>query len=198
MSFVVSMIDGKSAYLAADRLMSSKSGLATYRDTTKILPCAPHCAVGVAGEYIPAERIVRQCINNGIFESFNEAIQELKKMSLAMDFNMRIQMSHRPDCTFMLAGQWQGTPRLALLTLSAGKVQIFQEPLQHQGRCYFFANPDDVPFEWCQNACCSAIELSRKLPVKTCLENLVCAVAKRSAVVNTHVDLWCSQPLSES
>ena len=192
------MVDGESAYLAADRFMSSKSGLMAYREAPKILPCTSHCAVGVAGEYIPAERIVRQCINDGIFESFNGAVQELRKMSLAMYFNMRIQISHRPDCTFMLAGQWQGMPKLALLILSEGKVQIFQEPLQHQGHCYFFANPDDVPFEWCQNACRTAIELSQKLPVKTCLENLVCAVAKRSAVVNTHVDVWCSQPLSES
>lgn len=194
MSFIIETIINGQMYMASDMMISSLSGTRTYQDQSKIMRCSNGCAVGVAGEFITARNIVRLCQIQNVFTDYTNAVKKLELTMNAEIFRRRVGNLPQADCTLMLAYQGLRKGELAVLILAEGKAQVFQEPLMCEGHQFFFSSPVDVEFEECLQLCQTALRQARRLPPKTLLTNLVCEVAKRSAFVNTHVDLWKPTP----
>lgn len=194
MSFIIETIINGQMYMASDMMISSLSGTRMYQDQSKIMRCTNGCAVGIAGEFITARNIVKLYQVQNVFSNYANTVKKLELTMNAEIFRRRVCNLPQSNCTLMLAYQGSRKGKLAMLILAEGKVQVFQEPLVCEGHQFFFSNPVDVEFEECLRLCQTALRQARRLPPETLLTNLVCEVAKRSAFVNTHVDLWKPTP----
>ena len=197
MSFVVAVANEHIAYLAADRMLVSKSGRHESLDTCKIIPCSHQCAVGIAGDFFIARQTIQLCRQQGVFDNPPQILKRLKDTALAADLLYRVRQQYRPDYALIIANHYASTPSLAVVTLAEGEARIFQEPLRAGEFQFLFSNPADIPFDTCRTLCYQSLLATTESQLQASLVQLVSDVAKRSAVVNTHVDLWCSQPLSK-